>query len=127
MSWSPWSMRRAALAARLPQHRRKPRRIRRGPVDRRAAACGTSRCPAPVETTCAGSPAARSSSARPRAAATPAVADHRAQAVTRLLKDKRRWEVRSAGKSSKGDRWYAWAWLGTAAPSPAGPPPPEDR
>jgi SRSO17 transposase len=50
-----------------------------------------------------------------------------AQAVTRLLKDKRRWEVRSAGKSSKGDRWYAWAWLGTAAPSPAGPPPPEDR
>ena len=34
----------------------------------------------------------------------------------RLLKDKRRWEVRSAGKGSKGDRWYAWAWAGTASP-----------
>ena len=39
-----------------------------------------------------------------------------AQAVTRLLRDERRWEVRSAGKGSKGDRWYAWAWLGTASP-----------
>jgi SRSO17 transposase len=38
-----------------------------------------------------------------------------AQAVRRLLKDKRRWEVRSAGKGSKGERWYAWAWLGTAS------------
>jgi SRSO17 transposase len=39
-----------------------------------------------------------------------------AEAVTRLLKDKRRWEVRSAGKGSKGERWYAWAWIGTASP-----------
>jgi len=39
-----------------------------------------------------------------------------AQAVTRLLKDARRWEVRSAGAGSKGQRWYAWAWLGTASP-----------
>lgn len=34
-------------------------------------------------------------------------------AVKKLLKDKRCWEVRSAGKGSKGDRWYAWAWIGT--------------
>jgi SRSO17 transposase len=40
-----------------------------------------------------------------------------ADAVRRLAKDKRRWEVRSAGKGSKGDRWYAWAWIGTASPS----------
>ena len=26
------------------------------------------------------------------------------------------WEVRSAGKGSKGERWYAWAWIGTASP-----------
>jgi SRSO17 transposase len=39
-----------------------------------------------------------------------------AQAVTRLLKDKRRWEIRSAGRGSKGERWYAWAWLATASP-----------
>ncbi len=44
-----------------------------------------------------------------------------AEAVSGLLtgkraKDKRLWEVRSAGKGSKGDRWYAWAWLGTASP-----------
>jgi len=39
-----------------------------------------------------------------------------AQAARRLLKDARRWETRSAGKGSKGDRWYAWAWLGTASP-----------
>lgn len=39
-----------------------------------------------------------------------------AEAAGRLLKDKRRWEVRSAGKGSKGDRWYAWAWAGTASP-----------
>jgi SRSO17 transposase len=39
-----------------------------------------------------------------------------AQAVRRLVKDKRRWEVRSAGKGSKGERWYAWAWIGTASP-----------
>jgi SRSO17 transposase len=34
-------------------------------------------------------------------------------AVKRLLKGKRGWEVRSAGKGSKGQRWYAWAWIGT--------------
>jgi SRSO17 transposase len=39
-----------------------------------------------------------------------------AQAVTRLLKGLRRWEVRSAGTGSKGQRWYAWAWLATASP-----------
>jgi hypothetical protein len=38
------------------------------------------------------------------------------QAAARLLADDRRWEVRSAGAGSKGQRWYAWAWLGTAAP-----------
>jgi SRSO17 transposase len=39
-----------------------------------------------------------------------------AEAVRRLAMDRRRWEVRSAGKGSKGDRWYAWAWIGTASP-----------
>jgi hypothetical protein len=39
-----------------------------------------------------------------------------AQAVTTLLKHKRRWEVRSAGSGSKGQRWYARAWLATASP-----------
>jgi hypothetical protein len=39
-----------------------------------------------------------------------------ADAVRRLAMDRRRWEVRSAGKGSKGDRWYAWAWIGTASP-----------
>jgi SRSO17 transposase len=39
-----------------------------------------------------------------------------ADAVKKLLKGKRGWEVRSAGKGSKGERWYAWAWLGTASP-----------
>jgi hypothetical protein len=34
----------------------------------------------------------------------------------RLRKDQRRWEVRSAGKGSKGDRWYAWAWIATGSP-----------
>jgi SRSO17 transposase len=38
-----------------------------------------------------------------------------AEAVRTLLKDKRRWEVRSAGSGSKGERWYAWAWLATAS------------
>jgi SRSO17 transposase len=38
------------------------------------------------------------------------------QAVSRLLTHKRRWEVRSAGHGSKGQRWYAWAWLATASP-----------
>jgi SRSO17 transposase len=39
-----------------------------------------------------------------------------AEAVKRLLKDKRRWEVRSAGQGSRGDRWYAWAWIAAASP-----------
>ena len=39
-----------------------------------------------------------------------------AQAVKTLLKDKRSWEVRSAGKGSKGQRWYAWAWIAAASP-----------
>jgi hypothetical protein len=25
-------------------------------------------------------------------------------------------EVRSAGKGSTGERWYAWSWLATASP-----------
>jgi SRSO17 transposase len=39
-----------------------------------------------------------------------------AEAVRKLLKGKRAWEVRSAGKGSKGERWYSWAWLATASP-----------
>jgi SRSO17 transposase len=39
-----------------------------------------------------------------------------AEAVRRLLKHPRRWEIRSAGTGSKGQRWYAWAWLATASP-----------
>src|SRR5262249_37751804 len=39
-----------------------------------------------------------------------------ADAAKKLLKDNRKREVRSAGKGSKGERWYAWAWLGTASP-----------
>jgi SRSO17 transposase len=39
-----------------------------------------------------------------------------ADAVKKLLKGRRAWEVRSAGKGSKGERWYAWAWLATASP-----------
>ena len=31
------------------------------------------------------------------------------------LTGRRGWEVRSAGSGSKGQRWYAWAWLATAA------------
>ena len=38
------------------------------------------------------------------------------EAVKKLLKGKRGWEVRSAGQGSKGDRWYAWAWIATASP-----------
>jgi hypothetical protein len=37
------------------------------------------------------------------------------QAVRRLVKAGRRWEIRSAGKGSKGDRWYRWAHLATAS------------
>ena len=36
------------------------------------------------------------------------------QAVARLGRG-RGWEIRSAGSGSKGQRWYAWAWLGTAS------------
>ncbi len=39
-----------------------------------------------------------------------------ADAVKKLVKRKKDWEVRSAGKGSKGERWYAWAWLATASP-----------
>jgi SRSO17 transposase len=39
-----------------------------------------------------------------------------AETVKKLLKRKRDWEVRSAGAGSKGQRWYAWAWLATASP-----------
>jgi SRSO17 transposase len=39
-----------------------------------------------------------------------------ADAVKTLLKVKKRWEVRSAGQGSKGERWYAWAWMATASP-----------
>jgi SRSO17 transposase len=39
-----------------------------------------------------------------------------AQAVRRLAKHKRRWEVRSAGTGSTGARWYPWAWIATASP-----------
>jgi len=39
-----------------------------------------------------------------------------ADAVKRLVQDNRHWEVRSAGKGSKGGRWYAWAWIATASP-----------
>jgi SRSO17 transposase len=35
------------------------------------------------------------------------------QAAARLARSG--WEVRSAGTGSKGERWYAWAWLGTAS------------
>jgi SRSO17 transposase len=38
-----------------------------------------------------------------------------AEAVRALGSDLR-WEVRSAGNGSKGQRWYAWAWIGTASP-----------
>jgi SRSO17 transposase len=39
-----------------------------------------------------------------------------AEAVKKLLKRDSAWEVRSAGPGSKGERWYAWAWIGTASP-----------
>jgi SRSO17 transposase len=38
------------------------------------------------------------------------------EAAKSLLGHKRRWEIRSAGTGSKGERWYAWAWLATASP-----------
>jgi SRSO17 transposase len=39
-----------------------------------------------------------------------------ADAVKKLLKGTKAWEVRSAGQGSKGERWYAWALLATASP-----------
>ena len=39
-----------------------------------------------------------------------------AQAVKRLARGTRRWEIRSAGKGSKGQRWYAWTWIATTSP-----------
>jgi SRSO17 transposase len=39
-----------------------------------------------------------------------------ADTVKKLLKGSRGWEVRSAGAGSKGERWYAWAWVATASP-----------
>jgi hypothetical protein len=39
-----------------------------------------------------------------------------ADAVRKVLKDEKEREVRSAGKGSKGERWYARAWIGTASP-----------
>lgn len=33
-----------------------------------------------------------------------------------LMTNPRHWEVRSAGHGSKGERWYAWAWLATISP-----------
>jgi SRSO17 transposase len=38
------------------------------------------------------------------------------QAAARFLAGDHRWEVRSAGKGSKGARWYGWAWLATTSP-----------
>jgi SRSO17 transposase len=38
------------------------------------------------------------------------------QAAARLAARGRSWEIRSAGKGSKGARWYAWAWLATLSP-----------
>jgi hypothetical protein len=38
------------------------------------------------------------------------------EAAIRRLASGLRWEIRSAGKGSKGQRWYAWAWLATASP-----------
>jgi SRSO17 transposase len=37
------------------------------------------------------------------------------QAAATLPGTRRGWEVRSAGAGAKGQRWYAWAWLGTAS------------
>jgi SRSO17 transposase len=37
------------------------------------------------------------------------------QAAAARLAGKHGWEIRSAGTGSKGQRWYAWAWLSTAS------------
>jgi SRSO17 transposase len=39
------------------------------------------------------------------------------QVVTKHLKQKRKWTLRSAGAGSKGARTYAWAWIATASPA----------
>jgi hypothetical protein len=51
------------------------------------------------------------------------------EVATGLCKDPRRWEVRSAGRGSKGERWYAWALVATASPppSPADPQASQER
>jgi SRSO17 transposase len=38
------------------------------------------------------------------------------QAAAALLTASRHWEIRSAGKGTKGARWYGWTWLATASP-----------
>jgi len=38
------------------------------------------------------------------------------QAAATLAGAGRGWEIRPAGTGAKGQRWYAWAWLGTASP-----------
>jgi SRSO17 transposase len=38
-----------------------------------------------------------------------------AEAARRLAKGRRGWDVRSAGQGSKGERWYAWAWIAAAS------------
>jgi SRSO17 transposase len=38
-----------------------------------------------------------------------------ADVATGLLKEARRWEIRSAGAGSKGKRWYAWALVATVS------------
>jgi hypothetical protein len=50
-----------------------------------------------------------------------------AEAVRRLVKDKRRWEVRSAGVQRRALVCLGLDRHGLTAPSPAGPPPPENR
>jgi DDE superfamily endonuclease len=83
-------------------------------------ACGDERSPAAApdcgitwkpaaRPTCCGS---RPTSTRPWAAGVRLTCK---DAAARLLSGGH-WEIRSAGKGAKGQRWYAWAWLGTASP-----------
>jgi SRSO17 transposase len=37
------------------------------------------------------------------------------RAAVALLNGRHGWQVCSAGKGSKGERWYAWAWLGSVS------------
>ncbi len=37
-------------------------------------------------------------------------------AVRKLLRGKRGWQVRSAGRGPEGERWYARAWIGAGSP-----------